>query len=210
MGEALPLYLGIEYDLEKSTAADLPPVLLREVRIGYLIRQPLYTTDRITTIQSPAMRRYTHLVFENNNMIPITERMALHQSLPPDKLVMDELSFETPNIRRFYHDFFLAITVICTGKEFTASSRIEGCEFSFVPPAALPKGIELPGSRLLPPEAQSEAVYEMESRAAVKELQGEPLHELESNVRSDQLQGTTAVELPASLSAEVEAVLRPR
>ncbi|MCJ1474956.1 hypothetical protein MMC13_003616 [Lambiella insularis] len=206
MGQPLSIYLGVDYDLEKSTATELPPVLLREVRVGFLeqiqlgVRRPLYATDRVSTIQSRPKRRFIQHVFKKENMARVTERMNLHQSLPPDKLLVNDLSFETPNLRRFYHDFFLTATLVCAGKEFTASVRTGAAEFCLLAPSAPPRGIELPDSRLLPPEAQSDAVHEVDSRAAVNELQSEPLHEQESNMRSDRLQKAPAYELPAPLS----------
>ncbi|MCJ1374649.1 hypothetical protein MMC20_005881 [Loxospora ochrophaea] len=199
MFEEMSVYLGIDYNLEHSTTEDLPPVLLREVRIGYLdqvelgFRQQMYSTERVTTIQSPPARKSVHCVFKKDQMVPITERMALRQILPPGRLVTDELSFETPNIRRYYHDLFITVTVVCAGEEFVASSRTEGRKFSFLPPALPPKGTELLASMVQPVEVPNGERYETESQAPLRELQGESLQELESRV--------PLVELPAGSPA---------
>ena len=188
MGEALPIYLGVDYDLESSTAIDLPQVFLQSVKIGYIEqielgpRQTSYMTGQSTTIQSLPSWRYIEFVYEKDKMIPVTERMALHRKLHSDKLVADKFSFETPNIRRFYHDFFVSVIVVCNGKSFTASSGMKGRDFVFLPPVAPSKDIELPDSRLMPPEAQSEPVHELESAHGINEMQGELVYELEGRV----------------------------
>ena len=188
MGEVLPLYLGIDYDLVNSTALDLPPVFLREVRIGWLeqiqlgSRLRVYSTEPTNTIQSLPLRRYMNFTFEKGKMMQVTERMALHQKITSDSFVVKNFSFEAPDIRRFYHDFYVVVTVVCNDKEFTASAGSKSRELVFLPPSLPPKGIELPDSRLLPPEAQSQAVYEMGNKAATNELHGEPLYELPGHV----------------------------
>ena len=188
MGEALPIYLGVDYDLESSTATDLPQVFLQSIRIGYVEqielgpRQTSFMTGQSTTIQSSPSWRYIEFVYEKDKMIPVTERMALHRKLHSDKLIADTFSFETPNIRRFYHNFFVSVTVVCNGKSFKAFSGMKNRDFVFFPPVAPLKDIELPDSRLMPPEAQSEPVHELESAHGINEMQGELVHELEGYV----------------------------
>ena len=188
MGEALPIYLGVDYDLDSSTATDLPQVFLESVKIGYTEqielgpRQTSYMAGQSATIQSIPLWRNIRIVCEKDKMIPVTERMALHRTVLSEKLIVDKFSFETPNIRKYYHDFFVSITVVCNGKSFIACSSMKNRDFVFLPPVAPTKGIELPDSRLMPPEAQSEPVHEMESAHGVNEMQGGLVYELEGHV----------------------------
>ena len=201
--EPLRLYLGIEYDFESSTAAEIPPVMLRELEIEYLeyvtlgFRNAVYSTDPVVTVKSLGKRRYITFPFKKANMIQVVEQMALHEVLPRDKLFVDELTFETPNIQRSYKGFSVTVTVVCAGKQFIATSRIRGQDFLFLPSPPPPNGIELQDSRRLPPEADSEAVHMLPEGRTVYELQGEAAHELEDTVGSPQVPRTSIYELSA-------------
>ena len=202
-GEALPLHLGIEYDFDNSTTTEIPPVYLRSVQIKYRdnvrlgLRQRVYATDKVQTICSQTNKFMQH-TSAKNEMVQIIERMDLRHHLPLEELVVNDLSFETLNIARTLSVMFVTVTVSCADIEYIVSMQPGEGVYSCIAPAAPPRGIELPDSRLLPPEAQGEAVYETETRIAAKELGSEPVHEVQNTARTAQLHGNPVYELSSS------------
>ena len=195
-GEPFPLYLGLQYDATNSTTMEMPPVYLRSVKIRFVeivrlgLRQPVYTSDKVQTLNRNWQITFQH-DFGKDSRVRITEHLDLRDFIPPERLMVDEVAFETLNIKRKFIDAFVALVVTCAGNEydvFTPFGNKDGSYF-IIAPAAPPKGIELAGSNWLPSEAQGEAIYETDTKAAASEFASEPIYEAEARIVRGEIAG---------------------
>ncbi|KAF2753924.1 hypothetical protein EJ05DRAFT_504521 [Pseudovirgaria hyperparasitica] len=133
LGSSLPLLIGVEYDFQRSTTSELPPVWLTDLAIR--IRENMEISQDLTNRQDPnsVVTRETdpYVKFHTNLKdfpVRITEQVDLRRVLPPDTLILKSSSFTSTMLRRFYDDISVTATIMCAQKslqlEFTGKGEL--------------------------------------------------------------------------------------
>jgi Arrestin (or S-antigen), N-terminal domain len=121
-GQNLPLFMGVDHDLEKSNARDIPLVFLKEIKVR------LDSTTRVGAVgtlgmpmgrQKPVTEVFAgpSMTIESTGLV-LSERMDLREHLRQHLLLRNYLpSFEMPTVTRSY-SMLVSIQIACAGKTF--------------------------------------------------------------------------------------------
>jgi hypothetical protein len=174
-GDNLPLFLGVDYDLDASTATELPEISLVTLDLTYnehfaVGEEPRFGSQMMPVVVSPKTQSHKVTLRRQMKPIQITERTNISIEIATGELILRDLSFRTTNIRRYYDKLHVTVGIEVAKKFFQV--HFAGSRDLFIHPLAPPESAAEVSSEaaIKPPELHSEQRFELHMNHRIDEL----------------------------------------